>query len=186
MTHPSLRQITLRSSRRQSGVALIISMVLLTIMTLLGMAGIRAIGREERMVAQTFDRSLAMAAAESALRQGEILIENSGRPAPAPTASCSMAGSGTQVMACGVLLTATVPRWVSSSFTDWANAPAVGSGSFQITPQYFVEYLGGNFPCTLNAVASGSCKRYRVSARASAGDDRALVVVQSIYATYDP
>lgn len=170
----------------QQGVALIVSLILLTLMALVGMAGIRAVTKEEKMVGQVYDRSLAFQAAESALREGELWVEAAGRPTTADGAACALAGSGIQVMICGQLVTATVPRWISSSFTDWTNATAVGTGSFTITPQYFVEYLGGSFPCSLTDVSSSNCKRYRVSARAQASSDRALVVLQSVYATYDP
>lgn len=175
-----------RQYRNHRGIALIVSLILLTLMSLVGAAGIRAVTKEEKMVSQVFDRSLAFQAAESALREGEQWIEAAGRPTPANGAGCTMMGSGTQVMVCGHLVTATVPRWISTSFTDWANATAVGTGSFAITPQYFVEYLGGTFPCSLTDVTSSNCKRYRVSARANPGSERASVVVQSIYATYDP
>jgi type IV pilus assembly protein PilX len=171
---------------KQRGIALIVSLILLTLMTLVGMAGIRTVTKEERMVAQVYDRSLAFQAAESALREAEGRIETAGRPTPAAGSDCTMQGSGTQVNACGSLITATVPRWISSSFTDWESATAVGTGSFLITPEYFVEYLGNTFPCSLTEVASSDCKRYRISARAKAGSERASVVLQSIYATYDP
>jgi type IV pilus assembly protein PilX len=170
----------------QQGVALIICLILLTIMSLVGMAGVRAITKEERMVAQTFDRSLAFQATESALREAEIWIEDAGRPSPAANANCVLMGSGTQIMICGSLATPTVSRWLDSSFTGWTNASSVGTGSFSVTPQYFVEYLGGNFPCALNSVSNETCKRYRISARAKASSDRASVVLQTIYATYEP
>jgi type IV pilus assembly protein PilX len=171
---------------RQSGVALIISLILLVLMTLVGLAGIRMISKEERMVGQVYDRSLALQAAESALREAEIKIEDAGRPAPAVNTACALSGAPAQVKVCGDLVAASVPRWISTSFTDWTPASPVGSSTLIITPEYFVEYLGGNFSCSLLNVAASTCKRYRVSVRAKAGSDRASVVLQSIYATYDP
>ncbi len=186
MKIPHSYQVRQRPSQRERGVALIISLILLTLMSLVGMASVRAISKEERMVAQTFDRSVAFQAAESALREAEGWIEQAGRPSPAANADCTMMGTPNQVMACGSLATPTVPRWISSSFTDWTDATVVGTGSLTITPEYFVEYLGGAFPCSLKDVGTGVCKRYRISARAKAGDGRASVVLQSIYATYEP
>jgi type IV pilus assembly protein PilX len=173
-------------SSKQRGVALIISLILLTLMSLVGMASVRAISKEERMVAQTFDRALAFQAAESALREAEGWIEAAGRPEPAVNATCQAMGSGVTVMMCGSLATPTVPRWINSSFTNWSNATPLGTASLAVTPQYFVEYLGGDFPCSLKIATTGTCKRYRVSARARASSDRAAVVLQSIYATYEP
>ena len=62
---------TFRSPRRQRGVALLVVLMLLLIMTLLGLASLRGSIMEERMSANLFDRSLMFQAAESALRQGE-------------------------------------------------------------------------------------------------------------------
>ena len=179
----NMHRLSLQPVQKQHGVALIVSLILLVLMTLVGLAGIRLVTKEERMVAQVYDRSLALQAAESALREAEGLIETANRPSPAVNTACQLSGS---LMVCGNLVTATVPRWVSSSFSDWTAATAVGSGNSLITPRYFVEYLGGNFPCSLLNVAGSNCKRYRITARASAGSDRAAVVLQSIYATYEP
>ena len=57
--------------RRQSGVALIVVLILLMVMTLLGLASLRGTLMEERMSANLFDRSLAFQAAESALREAD-------------------------------------------------------------------------------------------------------------------
>jgi type IV pilus assembly protein PilX len=174
------------NSAHERGVALIISLILLTLMSLVGMAGIRAINKEERMVAQSFDRSLSFHAAESALREAEGWIEQAGRPTPAVDAACTLMGTAPQVKTCGALLTPTVPRWLDSSFSNWSDASEVGTGTFKVTPQYFVEYLGGDFPCTLTTVAASTCKRYRITARANPGDGRSAVMLQSIYATFEP
>ena len=186
MTHFSAPQISLGKSRRdQHGVALIMSLIFLVLMTLVGMTGIRAITKEERMVAQSYDRTIAFQAAESALREAEILIENASRPTPAVNTACALSGAPSQVMVCGSLLTPTLSRWVDPA-TNWADATAVGTGTLAITPEYFVEYLGGAFPCTLNSVAADTCKRYRISARADAGGSRANVILQTIYSTFEP
>lgn len=173
---------------QQRGIVLIISLIMLVLMTLIGMAGIRSITKEERMVTQSYDRTLAFQAAESALREAEILIETANRPAPAVSTACALSGAPSQVMVCGASPTPTVSRWNDSAFTSWTSMTAVGTGNFSITPQYFVEYLGGNFPCSLNSTATENCKRYRISARVNAGSGsgRSNVTLQSIYATYEP
>ncbi len=180
-----------QSMHTQSGVVLIISLILLTVMSLVGMSAVRAISKEERMVSQTLDRNLAFQASESALREAEAWIETSGRPILAPGTACSDQGIGSpQLRLCGSLVTATVPRWIDSSFissiSGWKDATTVGTGSLAITPQYFVEYLGDGFPCRLDDPTSSGCKRYRVSARPKPIGDRAALVLQTIYSTYEP
>jgi type IV pilus assembly protein PilX len=176
----------------QRGVALIISLILLTVMSLVGMSAVRAISKEERMVSQSLDRNIAFQATESALREAEAWIETTGRPTLAAGAACSDQGSGSpQLRLCGApSVTATVPRWIDVDFTSsssgWKDATPVGTGNFVITPQYFVEYLGDGFPCQLNDPTSTGCKRYRVSARPKPINDRATVVLQTVYSTYEP
>ena len=77
-------------------------------------------------------------------------------------------------------------RWRDSSFTGWVDASGLGLTSLALTPQYIVEFLGGNFPCDIDNPDTGAqdCNRYRITARSHDGSsDRAMVTLQSIYAT---
>jgi type IV pilus assembly protein PilX len=177
-------QAHLLQRQNQRGVVLILSLIMLTLMTIVGMAGVRLISTEERMVTQSFDRSVAFQATEAALREIEIRIEAAGQPSPT-SSTCTLIGvSPNQVMTCGTLTTST-PRWISPSFTAWTNATKVGTDSFAVTPQYFVEYLGNTFPCSRQSADASTCKRYRITARAN-DQDRSAVMLQSIYSTYTP
>jgi len=57
--------------KKQSGAALIVSLVILVIMTIIGLAAIRNSTMQERMASNIIDRQFAFQAAESALRAGE-------------------------------------------------------------------------------------------------------------------
>lgn len=164
---------------RQRGVALIISLILLVIATLLGLAAIRGITQEERMAGQSYSRSLAFQATESALRQVETMVESL---KPTPTASCS---DSSGVMTCPPPLASATPRWEDTSFADWTDLTAVGTGTLAVTPQYFVEYLGSNYPCDPEDIVNNViCKRYRITARsAERGGSVTAVMLQSVYAT---
>ncbi|QTN29283.1 pilus assembly protein [Rhodoferax sp. AJA081-3] len=163
----------------QKGVALIISLILLLVMSLLGVAAIRGIAMEERMAGQTYDRSLAFQATESALREAEALVE--GKPADPVGSGCAVVSG---LMLCSTPLASDTPRWMNSSFSDWKDATTVGSGTLAVTPQYFVEFLGTGFPCDpSDNINNLNCKRYRVTARSRDNTDgRASVMLQSIYA----
>ncbi len=170
--------------RRSRGVALVISLILLVVMTLLSLAAVRLVGNQERMVSQTYDRTLALQASEAALRQAEILIESAGQPDPAAGQPCAMRGTAPQVMTCGAPVATATPRWLDSTFTSWVTGTSIGVGTISVQPEYFVEYLGDSFPCGIDPSTALSCKRYRVTARATPADGRsATVMVQSIYAT---
>lgn len=161
---------------RQRGVALVIALILLVVMTLLGLTAMRNVTLEEKMAGQTFDRSVSFQAAEAALREAEAWVE-SNKPTPA-------SGSGCTAGVCGLPSAGALERWNDSSFAGWINATAVSSSSVTVTPQYFIEYLGNTFPCDPDDLTkTADCKRYRVTARSNAGADRASVMLQSIYAT---
>ena len=177
----SSAMLTVRGQARdQSGVVLVTALILLVVMTLFGLSGVRLIAQQERMAAYSYDRGLAFQAAEAALRQAEIAIEAI-KPAPLAGA-CVDEASGVLTLRVCPPPAPTSMNWTNAAYVGWADATAVGTGTLQITPQYFVEYLGDTFPCGFNPADPPLCKRYRVSARAGVAG-RASAMVQSIYAT---
>jgi type IV pilus assembly protein PilX len=165
-----------QSPRRQSGIALVVALILLVVMTLLGLGAMRSVTLEEKMAANTFDRSVSFQAAEAALREAESLLDIPSPPTPAAGSACSGG-------MCGAPAVTGTPRWLDSAFTGWQSATAVASGPISVTPEYFIEYLGDSFPCQPNDLTGAvDCKRYRVTVRSNAGTDRAAVMLQSIYA----
>jgi len=178
----------LLSARKQKGASLVISLILLVIMTLLGLAGIRGVTQQERMANHTVDRSIAFQATEAALRDIEQLVETH---KPTPTAGCAVVSA---LMSCAPPVPADIPRWLRTGLESpnpepsfaWEDlSVAVGAGALAATPQYFVEYLGGNFECQPGDPSTTTdCKRYRITARSHDGDStRSSVMLQSIYAT---
>ena len=166
----------------QKGVALIVALILVVIMSLLGLAGVRMIFQEEKMVSYTYDRTLTFQAAEAALRQVENGIAQV-KPEPLSGACADFTSGIFAVRTCPPPVAgAAVPRWMDTEFAGWADTAAVGVGTLAITPQYFVEYLGSGFPCGLDPADPPVCKRYRITARAG-GNGRAEVMVQSLYAS---
>lgn len=164
----------------QKGAALVISLILLVIMTLIGLAGVRGITQQERMANHSIDRSLAFQSAEAALREIELLVE---AKKPTPTSGACSVVDG--LMRCPAPANDAAPRWLDDAFAFWTNATLVGTGALAVTPQYFVEYLGSNFECQPGiGTFSESCKRYRITVRSNDGTgSRSYVMLQSIYAT---
>ena len=168
-------------ARAQRGAALVTVLVLLLMMTLLGLASVRGTIMEERGAASIYDRSLSFQSAEAGLRAGEQLAR--GRP----TRAAGVCSTGV----CGFPDVTQGPRWENSAV--WAQAitgTVELSGGRVARPQYFVELLADQVPprgsCTTSGdVSESSCtgaeRRYRITAR-SENDDRAAVVLQSIYA----
>lgn len=161
---------------RQHGAALIIALILLVIMTLLGLSSMRTITLEEKMSGQTYDRSVSFQATEAALREAEAWVA-ANKPTPAAGSACTASGI------CGKQPSGSTDLWLVDS-TTWAEASEVASSAISVTPQYIIEYLGNTFPCQPSDPSTNNdCRRYRITARSNAGDDRASVMLQSIFAT---
>lgn len=64
------------SRRHQRGAVLVISLLLLLVLTLIGLAATRSTTLEERMVANQRDHEVAFQSAEMALRDGESALQN--------------------------------------------------------------------------------------------------------------
>jgi type IV pilus assembly protein PilX len=150
----------------QRGVALMVVLVMLLIMTLLGLASLRGGLLQDRMTSGEYDRSLGFQAAEGALREAEARLKAGGYTFPA--SGCSFKD-----------------RWLDSSFAGWNNA-TLSVGTLGITPQYFIELMGPapNWAgCDQLVPMQANCltPRYRITAR-STGSDRAAVILQSNFA----
>ncbi len=187
---------SLMPTRKERGVALIVSLIILVVVTLIGLSGIQIASQEERMTSNAYDRSLGFQGAEAALRVGEEVAKaesakvppNDGFPSNGAYAdtdsSCPSPGSTCASGLCQQPDKDCTARWLDEGFTGWADVSDITLSSAADTPQYIVEYLGDNFPCDINNPGSfDSCKRYRITARSSANEDRANVILQSIFAT---
>lgn len=164
------RIIPLRGSARQSGVSLVIVLVLLVAMSLLGVAVLRSTAMQERMSANMRDRSLALQATEAALRYAQNDVMGSDTwDTKVPT--------GADCLNLGICPTGSAANWRSLPAAEYDTA------RLPVAPQYWIEYLG------TGPGRKGSCDKlppdldcfspmYRVSARSqSAG--RADVMLQS-------
>lgn len=179
----------MKNARRQKGVALIVSLILLVLATLIGLAGVRTTNLQERMSANMYDRSLAFQRAESALRAAEAAITANGNINDLQGVDCRPVAG----VPCPVIpentFTGTSANWVVVD-----SAHDVNSSRTPGTPQYFIQFMGtgaadssygleANADTAAYGVASvENVAYYRITARSSApGDavDRSIVVLQS-------
>lgn len=65
---------TSRLPRRQSGVALVVALLLLVVITLVGLAAVRGTLMQQKMSANLFDRQIAFQSAEAAMRVAQARI----------------------------------------------------------------------------------------------------------------
>jgi type IV pilus assembly protein PilX len=66
--------------RRQQGVVLVVSLLMLMVLTMIGLAATRSTTLEERMTANQNDSAVAFQAAEAALRDGEGQLSSASQP----------------------------------------------------------------------------------------------------------
>lgn len=172
---------------RQRGVALLIVLILLLVMTLLGLASLRGSLMEERMSAGLYDRSVGFQATEAALREAEALI--AGGTLVFPAGGC-LAGLCAERTALG---TTDQARWIDP-LVPWRNSTVAlgvdsdGDGTaLATTPQFIIEQMGQapNWPgCDRELPINPSCvsPRFRVTARSNEAN-RAQVILQSTVST---
>ncbi|MBL8265211.1 PilX N-terminal domain-containing pilus assembly protein [Steroidobacter sp.] len=177
------------SHSQQRGVALVVSLILLVLATLIGLASVRGTNLQERMSANMYDRSLAFQRAESALRAAEDAITANWRIADLRGVDCSAAG-----VPCKVIpensFSGTDGNWVAVD--DLHN---VNSSKSDGRPEYLIQFMGtgraeNNLGLDANAdygnygtpYPPDNVAFYRITARSSApadAVDRSMVVLQS-------
>jgi type IV pilus assembly protein PilX len=188
----------------QRGVALIIALIMLMIMSLLAVASLRGTAQQERMSTNALDRELAFQAAEAALRVGEARVAR-GDAAITDLRNGTTGGACSSSAPNSGLCPKPDPDWDQSKQrwndpkTHWHQLQPgadLGGGvlsALQATveskndnmPAYIIEFITGNGAC---ADGKTGCVHYRVTAKGNgkSGTGRASVILQSIYAFGGP
>lgn len=175
----------------QGGVALVVALILLVVITLVGLAAVRGTIMQQKMTANFYDRQIAFQADEAALRQAEAAILATTAAAPAGFRDCSPA-SGNKCLVDPLGDSTLPPSAITTVATGSFDAGKLSAAQ----PQYVIEYMGkfevpvpnvkqlsncsGYAPCSSVSTADF----YRITARS--GDpatigERAVVVLQSMY-----
>lgn len=170
----------------QRGVALITGLIFLVVLTLIAITAARMAGLEERMSGNTRDRSLAVQAAEMALRDAELDIRNSGRVSGLTNfvAACTngLCYNGVQGGGIGDPNNwNTRPVWDQVSMTA---APSVAYGDntgaadilgLSAQPRYIIEGI--------KKVPPGGTEEfyYRITVRAQGANPNTVVWLQEVF-----
>jgi type IV pilus assembly protein PilX len=175
---------------RQSGTALITSLLLLLVLTVLGIIMMRTSVMQERMAGNTRDLNMALQGGEAGLRYGEaVLAALPARPDPSPSVPCATV--------CDVsVLPIAITDPVKFDWTNNNNATkygqggvaaslsgAAGAGKLSQEPRYTLEY-SGFIPDNKEAPPTWTDGRvvYQVTSRSTGGSGMANTVVRSTYA----
>ena len=188
--------------QRQRGVTLVVVLILVLLVTLAGIAAVRSLVLEERMAANSLDRSLAMQSLENALRYAEGVAQaqstattvnndfTAATTAGLPNGSYSAAAcnaNGADPSPCtsaGLCSQPTVGctlRWESGGTWATWTPPADGDSKLAAAGvQYLIEYMGDTFACGVTNDPY-ECSQYRITVRSGSGTERAFVQLQSTY-----
>lgn len=172
--------------RKNTGVALFISLVLLLVLTILGVSVVQTTSLEIRMARNEHDTLLAFEAAESALRDAEVALE-----ATTSTFAYNDAGAG--------------GLWDSPELTDnnrwedaavWSDGRTIVAGTAinavagQQQPRYMIEHLAtvqrdeNAYQQDNQYNVSGTADSvdvFRVTAQGFGGSPNARVMLQTTY-----
>ncbi|MDT8385073.1 MAG: PilX N-terminal domain-containing pilus assembly protein [Gammaproteobacteria bacterium] len=170
-------------ANHQQGSALLVSLIILVVMTLLGLSGMRTSVMEEKMAGNMRDSELAFQAAEAALRAAESLIQTN----VISTAAFDANGAD------GFYNNADSRIWESIDWTDSSSLEysAFDTGAAGITtpPRYVIQHLAsvGSAADKLNlgnagqGTGAGTVETFTITARGTGGSDSAVVYLQSTF-----
>jgi len=153
------------SSHRQRGMALLVSLVLLLLLTLMGISSMQNATLQEKMAGSVSLRNQSFQGAEAALRVGESAVQRDSYALPVCSGhlQCAPPAESSTITAAGFNATSGV-IWVAS-----------GQGF------YGVQNIGVSRDA-LNVPINTPATLYRITAVGIAGHSRS--VVESIYAKY--
>ncbi|QZP33638.1 pilus assembly protein PilX [Pseudomonas sp. DR48] len=160
-----MRVTTGMTSHTQRGMALLVSLVFLLLLTLIGLSSMQNATLQEKMAGSVSLRNQSFQGAEAALRVGEsaVQLDTYSLPICSGTTQCAPPAESTTVSAAGLNSTSGV-TWI-----------AYGQGF------YGVQNIGTTLTA-VNVPSNTSATLYRVTAVGIAGSSRS--VVESIYAKY--
>lgn len=168
------------SIKHQQGVALVMSLIFLIVLTIIGLTGMRNTTLQERMAGALRDQGIAFQAAEAALREGEDYLRSLSQP---------------------IVLNAPddgLYHWKNHpapplDSVNWRTATKTQAG-VDAQPRYFIEQLGSSAGSSAVATekvveslaadqdyAKQEGQLFRVTVRAVGGSSSASVTLQSTY-----
>jgi type IV pilus assembly protein PilX len=170
------------SLNKQSGVVLVVSLIMLLLLTLVGMTGTQVTSLEEKMASNNRDQNIAFQMAEAALRGGEAQIE---------TIVALSAFNGNN----GLLgEDDATPDFSSYNIWDPNNTSSTtfDTGFAQVAnqPRFIIKFLGtgvANTGASINigdysgSAAGAAVSYFTVTSRGTGGQDSSQVFLRSYY-----
>lgn len=174
----SMQRTPMNSHRRQCGMALFLSLVFLLVLTLIGVSSMRGTTMEERMASNLRDKSLAIGAAEAALRAAEQRIESWDLP-PGSGDDCGDSGCPL-VWEPGVLNASNPDIWSDARTVTYAGFTNDDS-LLADPPRYYVEQIADDSGLSPDETGNATV-HYRITARGIGGGSDTRTMLQTTFA----
>ncbi len=181
--------------KKQSGVALIIGLIMLLLLSIIMINAVQVTTLEERMARNTQNHNIAFQSAESALREAEAYIQRSADgndPVNNPffplklyngTFMQSTPGQPCVHGLCAKVSLSDPVTFPDENDADYANQVGIattGIASVSAEPEYIIELIRID-PGPDSGDSSRVYATFRITARANGGDTNTLVQLQSTY-----
>lgn len=166
---------------RQRGFALIMSMLVLLMLSIVVLNAVRSNVLNERMAGAYMDRTRAFQAAEQAIQQGKAALMSNTAVCFESALGCSFAANGTATaIASGTQLPTTMPEsWAGAgtpvAMTLASSQTGCSSGSFAIT-----RFNHAGLENTIGGTPDSNCKAYSIMGRGQGTDADAVVIIQVV------
>ncbi len=180
-------------NKRQQGVALFMSLVMLLILTLLGLSSIQSTSMQERMSRNARDSNLAFQGAESAIREAELILEDANSLLPFQDANTNgyydaAEDGNVNIFPCPGPVGCF--DWVAEGNNDRGFATvSTNIDGVAEQPKYIIEFIKTvvsdedrlNLDNIGQDTGSGRTQIFRVTTYGTGGTDTAHVMIQSTF-----
>lgn len=181
-----MQQPVCHSPTGQRGSVLIVTLMILVILTILGIAAMSSSTQEEKMSGGAMDQNIAFQAAESGLRDAEQYIFSSLTSTSAFSTGCTGGLCLPSITASNVWETV---DWTGSiPLTYGASTAAAPVSGVLNQPKYIIELLpdlpaspGNSLSSTLRSSSTGDGTAFRITAMGWGKQVGTQVMLQSIY-----
>ena len=198
---PSLH--ALPAMKKQNGVALLVALMFLIVLTLLGLAAMRGTTLDERMAGGTRDYNLALQAAEATLRDAENDLKGTGvnplvvRSLAVSSFPITLIGSATpsgcQAGGLCIIVNETTQLYLNTAVVDWSTSGTTSSRYGQYTgssalpgvaqqPRYILELM--QFTDGKNKGGNNGANDFyyvRITARAWGASSQTQIYLQEVF-----
>ena len=169
----------IRYHKQQSGLALIVGLIILLLLSVIMISAVRVTAAQEKMAGNSHNQNIAFQAAESALREAEAFIESGSAPfAPLKLSGPPFRNTATPFCVAGLCSDSGPVQSDIFPYVDGEMMTATtGLSTVIAEPQYIIELIRTDPSVDSSRVYA----TFLITARAWGSDSKSRVEMQSTY-----